>query len=86
MAGLKVVTPVVVISPARKNPKKHTVAAAHSITMSGSFARGFQCFRIFSNIAGVIGRHILLEIGTSGSRSAEFLIEPGGGEEVTKTL
>ena len=63
VAGLKEVTLVVVISSARKNPKKHTVAAAHSIIMSGTFACGVQCFRIFSNIAGVIGRRILLQIG-----------------------
>ena len=82
VAGLKEVTPVVILSPARKNPKKHTVAAANSIIMS--FACGIMCFRISVIIvAGVFGRRIL---ETSGSKNAEFLIEPGGGEEVTKIL
>lgn len=44
-----------VISPERKNPKKHSVAAAHSIRMSGSAALGAQCVWILLRIAGVIG-------------------------------
>ena len=86
VAGLKEVTPVVVISLARKNPKKHTVVAAHSIIMSGSFACEVQCFRIFSNIAGLLEGVSYYKLETSGSKNAEFLIEPGGGEEVTKIL
>ena len=42
MVGLKEVIPVVVISPAQKAPKKHTVAAAHSIIVSESFALEIQ--------------------------------------------
>ena len=45
-------------APAQKNLQKTYYAAAHNI-MSGSFASGIQCFQIFSNIAGVIGRCII---------------------------
>ena len=42
VVGLKEVTPVVVMSPAWKKPKKHTVAAAHSIIVFRSFALEIQ--------------------------------------------
>ena len=42
LAGLNEVSDGTVSSPEQKNPKKHSVEAAQSITMSGSAALGAQ--------------------------------------------
>ena len=44
-----------VISPALKNPKKHRVAAAQSITISGLVPQGDQCAFSLYRMLGVIG-------------------------------
>ena len=50
-------------SPARKNPKKHSTTAAHSITVSGSEAVADQCSCMLLRIAGVTGSLTLWRCG-----------------------
>ena len=53
MARSKVVVLGTVISPARKNPKKHVVSVAHNNSSSGPGVADRQCGQIWG---GVIGR------------------------------